>query len=366
MIVTSAVTRGKKDIRQEQLTLEDPRPDEVLVKILSSGICRTDLEVVDGQLPLTPYPVVLGHEGAGIVEKVGSNVTSVAPGDTVILGAGACGTCVQCRAGNFAYCEQHVPMNFGAQRLDGSTALTDGNGEAVHSHFFSQSSWSTYAVAHQSNTIKVSSDLDPRNLGPFGCGIQTGAGAVLNVLDVQAGSSIAIFGTGAVGLAGVMAAKVSGASTIIAIGREDAQLALAEEVGATHTINSSGGVDVLEAVRAITGAPGTNYSLEATGAPEVMRLAVDVLMETGHAAITGVAAGKSFDVDIWTLLRGRTIHGTSLGDAVPMLLLPRLVDLYTQGRFPVDKIMTHYDLADIDRAIEDVNAGRVVKAVLHP
>lgn len=366
MKIKAAVIRGKKNIRIEELELEDPRPDELLVRIVSAGICRTDLEVLDGKLPLVPYPIVLGHEGAGIVEKVGNNVVGIVPGDTVILGVSACGTCAHCRNGDLPYCENHVPMNFIGQRLDGSTAFLDANNAKVHSHFFNQSSWATYALAHQSNAIKVSDKIDPYFLGPFGCGIQTGAGSILNVLDVQAGSSVAVFGLGAVGLSGIMAARIAGAAVIIAVGRNSEKLNLALELGATHTINSEE-ENVIDRVREITGhSQGVNYSLEATGSTAVMRMAVDILTETGHAAITGVAAGKTFELDVWTVLRGRTIHGTTLGDAVPAVLLPRLVELYEQGRFPVEKMMTHYAFEEIQQAIEDVDNGKVAKAVLHP
>ena len=364
--IKAAVIRGKKNIVIEELELEDPRADEILVRIVSAGICRTDLEVLDGYLPLVPYPVVLGHEGAGIVEKVGANVVGIVPGDTVILGVSACGICPHCRNGELPYCENHVPMNFIGQRMDGSTALLDQKKSKVHSHFFYQSSWATYALAHQSNAIKVSGEIDPYFLGPFGCGIQTGAGSILNVLDVQAGTSVAVFGLGAVGLSGIMAAKVAGAAVIVAIDRHDEKLNLALEVGATHVINSEK-ENVIERIHEITGrSQGVNYSLEATGATAVMRMAVDVLTETGHAAITGVAAGKTFELDVWTVLRGRTIHGTTLGDAVPAVFLPRLVELYKQGRFPVEKMMTHYAFEDIKTAIQDVEDGKVAKAVLHP
>jgi aryl-alcohol dehydrogenase len=359
----AAVVRGKGQVALEDVEIEEPRPDEVLVKVLSSGICRTDLEVMEGVLP-TPFPVVAGHEGAGIVEAVGSNVSTVAPGDTVVLGVAACGICKQCRAGSYAYCEVHVPMNFLGARLDGSTGLRDAQGKPLHGHFMSQSSWASHALSHVSNTIKVSSDLDPAVLGPFGCGIQTGAGSVMNVLDPEPGTSIAVFGLGAVGQAGIMAAQVSGLSTIVAVGLHEAQMDLARELGATHVVNS-GEVDAVEAIRDLTGG-GVQYSLEATGSPAVMRSAVDVLVETGHAAITGVAPGQTFELDVWNMLRGRTVHGTTLGDAVPAVLLPRLVELYQQGRFPVDKLMTHYPLGDIEKAIADVDAGRTVKAVLHP
>ncbi|MFG6502281.1 NAD(P)-dependent alcohol dehydrogenase [Microbacterium sp. P05] len=363
----AAVLRGTKNVTLEDLEVGELRPDEVLVRIQSAGICATDIEVVDeGMEELAIPPVVLGHEGAGTVERVGTQVTNLAPGDTVLLTSAHCGRCAACASGKSAYCEQHYALNFSGGRADGSTSLTDENGNPVHSHFFYQSSWSTYAVSHVSSTIKVPRDVDPAALGPFGCGVRTGAGAVLDVLKVTPGSSIAVFGLGAVGLVGIMAAKVAGAGTIIAVARKKAQLDRAVEVGATHTIDTTETPDVPEAVREIVGGPGVQFSLEATGNPGVMRVAVDVLAEMGHAVLTGVAAGQTLELDPWTLLAGRTVSGSTLGDSAPSVLLPRLVNLYQQGLFPIDKIETHYPLDDIERALEDSRSGATAKAVLHP
>ncbi|MCQ4122330.1 NAD(P)-dependent alcohol dehydrogenase [Rhodococcus tibetensis] len=366
MKVQALVKRGIDNVVPEMLELEDPRADEVLVRIVSAGICRTDLEVLDGHLTNVPDSVVLGHEGAGVVEEIGSEVTTVSVGDVVVLAEGACGTCDRCRSGRYPYCVNHDRINFSGQRLDGSTALTDESGDIVHSHFFAQSSWSSHVLAHQSNTIKVSPKADPMMLGSFGCGIQTGAGAVLNVLDVQAGSTVAVFGVGMVGQAAIMAARVAGASTIIAIGQSSESLQLAREVGATHIIKSEPSMDLVATVHRIVGDEGVDYSVEATGAPSIMAAAVNVLKETGHAAITGVAAGQSIEIDAWTLIKGRTIHGTVLGDSVPSIFIPRLVELYLQGRFPADKLMTHYTFGEMKEALSDADKGKVVKAILHP
>lgn len=273
---TGAVMRDVEKISLEPLDTPQPRDDEVLVRVLSAGICRTDLEILDGHLDLLPTPVVLGHEGAGVVERVGSGVPGLERGDTVILTVASCGRCAACRSGRPGYCVQHGELNFTGARRDGSTAYTDTRGQPVHSHFFYQSSWATYAVAHVSNVVKVSPEVDPAVLGPFGCGVLTGAGAVLEVLDVKPGTSIAVFGLGAVGLVGIMAAKVAGATTIIAVARKKEQLDRAVGVGATHTIDTTETADVAAVISEITGKPGADYSLEATGSPAIMRLAVDV------------------------------------------------------------------------------------------
>ncbi|MEV4018880.1 NAD(P)-dependent alcohol dehydrogenase [Nonomuraea angiospora] len=364
--ITGAVMRAPTRLGLEPLDLAPLGRDEVLVRVSSAGICGTDLEVLDGHLDLLPTPVVLGHEGAGVVEQVGSEVTGVAPGDVVIMTVAACGRCPACLTGRPGYCVRHESLNFSGGRADGSTAYTDQAGVPVHSHFFYQSSWAEYAVAHTSNLVPVAGEVDPAVLGPFGCGVLTGAGAVLHTLNVQTGSSVAVFGLGAVGLSAIMAAAAAGVAQIIAIGRKPDQLARAAAVGATHTINSTETGDLGAAIRSITGKPGVEYSIEATGNAAVMRTSVDVLIETGHAALTGVAAGQTLQLDPWSLIRGRTVHGTTLGDAPPAILLPRLVALHRQGRFPIDKIETHYPLADLDRAIDDARSGKTAKAVLHP
>ncbi|MBZ6287367.1 NAD(P)-dependent alcohol dehydrogenase [Streptomyces olivaceus] len=343
----AAVIRGAGVIELEDILIEDPRPDEVLVRVESSGICRTDLEILEGTLKF-PVPFVAGHEGAGTVVAVGSDVTTVEPGDTVALGAAACGTCPHCRTGAYPYCDNHVAMNFTGTRLDGGTGLRGRSGEIMHGHFMRQSSWAGLALAHTSNTVKVPSDVDRTVLGPFGCGIQTGAGAVWNTLAVEPGSTVAVFGLGAVGQAAIMAAKVSGATTIIAIGNRQPKLDLALKLGATHAFSARDG-DVADLVREVTDG-GVQYTVEAAGKTDVMTTAVEVLAETGHAAITGVAANESFPLDAWKVIRGRTVHGTTLGDVAPSVILPRLVDLYRQGAFPADRLMTHYALSSCFRS----------------
>ncbi|MCX5205514.1 NAD(P)-dependent alcohol dehydrogenase [Streptomyces sp. NBC_00237] len=362
--VTAAVSRKPgEEFQIEELRLDDPRPDEVLVRYTAAGLCHTDLEAAAGNLP-TPHPVVLGHEGAGTVEAVGAAVTGFAPGDRVVLSLDSCGVCPNCLAGQPAYCDHHVPLNFHSRRADGSVGLRDASGDPVHDHFFGQSSFASHGLAHPRGLVKVDADLPLTTLAPLGCGLITGAGAVFNSLRVRAGSSVAVFGLGAVGLAALMAAVASGATRVIAVDRNPERLSLATELGATDVIDAST-ADAAEAIRELTAGRGVDHSVESTGVVPVMNAAVSVLAPLGSAAVLGVAA---LDADLranaFELLKGRTVTGSVMGHQAPGLLVPRLLDLYRSGRFPLDRLVTTYPLADINQAVADVRAGSTVKAVL--
>jgi aryl-alcohol dehydrogenase len=350
----------------EDLELGEPRADEVVVRIVAAGICQTDLHVRDQEYPV-PLPAVLGHEGAGVVEQLGSGVSSLAVGDHVVLTFDACGHCRPCRSALPSYCDSAFPANFGGARLDGSIALTrttpNGNGNLLHGHFFGQSSFATHALASERNAVKVPDGTPLELLAPLGCGFQTGAGAVMNSLSVPAGSSIAVLGTGAVGLAAVMAAKVVGASPIVAVDINDARLKLASELGATHVVNPSR-QDLVEAIAAI--APvGVDYVLEITARPQMLKTAVELLAPLGTAALIGGApAGTEAPVDMTTLLFGRTLRGIVQGDSVPHLFIPRLIELFEAGRFPIDRLVRFYDFEEINQAVTDMSTGATIKPVL--
>lgn len=363
MKITAAVVRSKSQpFTIEELELDTPRADEVLVRIVGSGLCHTDLEMRKQSYPV-PLPIVLGHEGAGVVEQVGERVTKVKPGDRVVLSYLSCGNCVNCLDGSPAYCHQVFGCNFSGTRLDGSTTLHK-NGEVIHGNFFAQSSFATYALATERNVVKVRSDVPLELLGPLGCGIQTGAGAVFNSLRVQPGSSIAIFGTGSVGLSAIMAAKATGCTTIIAIDINSQRLEIAKELGATHIINNGGETNPVETISQITGS-GVNYSLETTGQPKVFRQAVDSLTLLGVCGLIGlVLPGTEVTFDMNHILTGRIIRGIIEGDSIPDIFIPKLIELYLQGRFPFDRLISYYNLDEINQAATDSEQGRTIKPVL--
>ena len=329
--------------------------------MVGAGICHTDLIVRDQYYPV-PLPAVLGHEGCGVVEQVGARVTKVQPGDHVVLTYLSCGACMNCQRGRPVYCLSLFPLNFGGARADGSATL-QCRGNVIQGAFFSQSSFGTYALATDRNVVKVRKDVALELLGPLGCGIQTGAGAVMNALRPEVGSSLVVFGSGSVGLSAIMAARVVGCTVIIAVDVKPARLALARELGATHTVNA-GELDAVEEIRRITGG-GVMYSLELTGTPRVLRQAVDVLIPTGVCGVIGAPPmGTEVSLDINTILLGRTVRGIIEGDSVPDLFIPQLIDLYSQGRFPFDRLLTFYPFEQINQAAAASERGEAIKPLL--
>jgi aryl-alcohol dehydrogenase len=361
--IRAAVTESKgAPFVLQELDLGPLRQDEVLVEVAASGICHTDLICRDQWLPV-PLPAVLGHEGAGVVKDVGSSVTQVAPGDRVGMSFNSCGACPTCLSGRSTYCHDFFGRNFGSARPDGTSALSR-DGQPVHAHFFGQSSFATHAVANARNVVKLPEGVRFEVAAPFGCGIQTGAGAVLNVMRPPAGSSLAVYGTGAVGLSAVMAGVIAGCTTIVGVDVKPARLELASELGATHVIDANE-ADAGEEVRRLTGA-GADFAIETTGVPSVLRAAVDALAPAGECGVIGAPPfGTEVALDVNGVLAfGRVVRGIVEGDAVPGLFVPMLLDLWQRGRFPVDAMMVSYDFDRIEDAVRDAEAGTTIKPVL--
>ncbi len=362
--ITAAVARKNgAPFTIEQLELDALRHNEVRVRMVATGICHTDTLVRDGIYP-TPLPAVLGHEGAGIVEEVGDSVVSVVPGDHVVLAAAYCGHCKRCRNGQMAYCENLMAADFGGRRLDGATALSK-DGEAISSHFFGQSSFATHANVVEESIVRVDKDVPLEHLGPLGCGINTGAGTVLNELRPEIGSSLAVFGTGAVGCAAVMAARVADCATIIAVDIHDARLELARELGATHVINSKT-ENLADRLREITADAGVDYVVDTTGIPALLRQAADSLGVRGTVALVGAAkpgTEVSFEIGA-SLVKGWTFKTVVQGSSVPQVFIPRLIQLWKEGRFPFEKLVNDYALDDINQGFEDSKSGKTIKPVI--
>jgi aryl-alcohol dehydrogenase len=348
-----------------EVDIQDPAPDEVLVQIAGAGICHTDIAVQHGHLPF-PLPGVLGHEGSGTVLSVGADVTTVAEGDQVAISFNSCVACPQCAKGAPAYCHGFLEYNFGGVRSDGSSGLVSA-GTKLGSNFFGQSSLATHALAHERNVVKLPPGAPVELVGPLGCGIQTGAGAVLNSLDVQPGSTLVVTGAGAVGLSAVMAAVVREAVTIIAVDLHESRRVLATELGATHAIDPQAG-PLDEQIRDI--APGgADYAIDTTAVTRVVEQLLASLGIRGTLGLIGVPAdpAAAFSVGLFqSPLLGLTIRGIVEGDADPKKFIPYLLDLHGQGKFPFDKLITTMPLAEINEAVAAQNRGELLKAVLTP
>jgi aryl-alcohol dehydrogenase len=361
-IKAAVVFETSGDFRIEQLELCDPNDDEVLVRIVAAGICGTDLGARAGHLPIPAPPSVFGHEGAGVVEKVGARVTKVKPGDHVILAWDYCEACTACKTGKVLYCQNFFLHNFHGARPDGTITLRKGD-QLIHGSFFGQSSFADFALASERNVIKVRDDTPLEALAPLGCGVMTGAGAVMNSLQPRPGASIAIFGVGPVGMSAVLGAVVCGCTTIIAVDINADRLKMARELGATHTVNAAE-VNPVETILGITGG-GAEFTLECIGNPKVLRQAVDVLPRLGVCGLLGVVPpGTEVALNMDLIMNGRTVKGILGGDAIPDLFIPKLIELYCQGKFPFDRMITYYPFDDINTAVQDMEKGRVIKPVL--
>lgn len=346
-----------------EVQLSEPRADEVRVRMIAAGLCHTDLGVAAGALPF-PLPGVLGHEGAGVVEAVGSSVTRVVPGDQVLLSFTSCGQCGNCRDGHPAYCDTWLPSNLiGGARGDGSSPLSR-DGHDLGGHFFGQSSFAQHAIVDERSLTKVPANAPLELLAPLGCGVMTGVGAVWNVLEPRPGATLLVTGAGAVGLSAVMAARLSPASRVIVVDRVASRLALARELGATDTVDTTA-LDLGDAITELTGGRGVDGVVETTGNVGVLRSAIGTLAARGTAVIVGAPAfGTEVPVDVNFMLAGRRVVGLTLGDAETQALLPTLVDLVASGRLPLGKLVTQYKFGEIGQAVDDVLAGVTIKPVL--
>lgn len=362
MKITAAVSRaGENFPLLETLELESPRADEVLVRVVATGICHTDIHCHAGTGMPVPQPIVLGHEASGIIEATGAGVTGLAPGDAVVLSGGSCGHCTNCRSGRPTYCAAAMAVAFGGQRLDGSTPLKK-NGENIAGSFFGQSSFATHVVAPARSAVKVSLDDDPIQLfGPLACGMVTGAGSVLEALCVRPGESIVVFGAGSVGLAAIMASRIAGATEIVAVDLHTSRLELALELGATHAVQMSSQIaHELQSIRP----HGFTYALATASAVDVFDLALESLAVEGTFGFV-VAPGERWSADLGRLLAGgRKIQGIIGGSVNPHVYIPRLIEFWKKGWFPFDRLVKTYEFSNIAQAWEDTQTGRAVKPVL--
>ena len=342
----------------EEVELDDPRADEVLVRIVATGLCHTDI-TLRSFLPDEMFPNVFGHEGAGVVEAVGPEVTGIEVGDHVVLSFRSCRTCAKCTSGLVGYCESNLVLNYMGLRMDGSTTYTR-DGSPVFGSFFGQSSLSQHAIAYADNCVVVDRSLDLTRLAPYGCGFQTGAGTVLNVLRPGPEHSLAVFGVGAVGLAALAAAKHVGVGTMVAVDPLASRREIAERYGA---VGIDPGDDVVEQLKAATGG-GASYAIDTTAIPAVVKQAQQALGVRGTLVALGLGP-EEYVLDAIDLLQnGKTVLGSVEGDSDPQEMVPRLIAMNAAGEFEVDDLVTTYPFTEINSAVADVLAGKVVKPVL--
>jgi aryl-alcohol dehydrogenase/geraniol dehydrogenase (NAD+) len=349
--------------RIETIAVAAPREDEVLVRIVGVGVCHTDIACRDG-FPI-PTPVVLGHEGSGVVEAVGSKVKRIRVGDHVVLAFNSCGACHACEHEHPAACAQFLAFNFGGARMsDGSTPLSQ-DGKPLHGVFFGQSSFASHAIAREINTVVVSATLPLELLGPLGCGIMTGAGTTLNSLNLQPEQSLAIFGAGTVGLSALLGARAIGANKVYVVEPSSKRRALASELGATRTFDPRDGNDLVAAVKAASGG-GVDRAIDTTALPAVIGQAINCILPGGVIALVGIPAPDAqIPLTLLDLLvKNVTLQPVVEGDANPQAFVPKLLALYAQGKFPFDRLITKFPFAHINQAIEAAERGEVVKPVL--
>lgn len=366
---TAAVARAKgSPFTLETLAVNEPRSGEILVKVVGVGLCHTDLVFKD-QMDAFPKPSVLGHEGAGVVEAIGPGVTGLAVGDKVVLGFSSCGECERCNEHLPSYCEQFLTLNYaGCRPEDGSTAYADQN-TSVGSHFFGQSSMASHAIVRATNAVKVDglTALPLELLGPLGCGLMTGAGAVLNAFSCKPGSSLLVIGGGPVGLAAVMAGKIAQCRQIILVEPIEARRTVALELGATHVLDPNAG-NLESEIRAI--APnGINAALDTSGVAEVIELATSLLASHGIIGLVGVprVVGTTISLSIGQLMTfGRRVIGIIEGDSDPQTFIPHLLELNAAGQFPFEQLIKAYPLSTINEAIAAQARGDCIKVVLLP
>ena len=353
LTIEAAVVEGAgSPFRFERLRMDPPGPDQIRVRLYACGICHTDMVMRDGALPI-PFPVILGHEGAGVVDAVGPDVNGIAPGDTVLLSFHSCGACPACHDHQPGYCDEFVSRNFMGMVQDGQGGIWRG-GQRIGGNIFGQSAFATYAFAHRDNVVRIDPDLPLDILAPLGCGVQTGAGTVLETLRVAPGQSIAILGAGAVGLSALMAAVIAGAGRIAVVDRHAARLELARDLGGTEGTGDLASLDGL-----------FDYIVDTTGVPALLSRAIDMLGPRGTLALVGAYPPDGLTIDPSAIMSmGRRIVGVVEGGIDPQRFIPRLIGYYREGRLPLEKLIRRYAFSEIEEAFAASESGAVVKPVI--
>ncbi len=356
----AVVARGLNDYSVEEVTLDPPKADEVLVKMKATGICHSDLSVINGTIPV-PFPMVLGHEGAGIVEEVGAKVTNVAPGDHVTLSfVPNCGDCFHCLRGEPYLCLKSTPDG---KMMDGTCRVHKDGKDLNVMQFLGN--MAEYAVVPSMCLVKIDADIDMKAAALVGCGVTTGVGAALKTAEVKPGSTVAVFGAGGVGLSIIQGARIAGAARIIAVDLSDEKLAIAREVGATDSVNASG--DPVKAIMDLTGGIGVDYGFEAIGIPAVVDQAQKATRRGGTMTVVGVGkVNQKLELNALMFpLTAKTFKGSMYGGAEFKVDFPKYLELYKRGKLDLDRMVTNtYTIDEAVKAFEDLEAGKNARGVI--
>ncbi len=349
---------------RDDIDIAAPGPGEVRIRIEASGVCHSDLSVQNGTIPL-PTPIVLGHEGAGVVEEVGDGVESVAYGDHVVLSfVPACGECYTCQRGQSYLCEKAAMQAAGGQ-LDGTTRLTTPDG-ALH-QMACLGTFGQWAIVPEISTVKIPDDIPLDVAALIGCGVLTGVGAALNTADIHPGDTVAVIGCGGVGLNIIQGAKIAGAGKIIAIDRFDTKLEMAKEFGATDTINA-GEQDAVAQVAVLNDGRGADVSFEAIGIEPTIMQAIDMIRPGGEAVLVGVPrldVMLNLNAAFTFLYLNKTIKGCWYGSSNVREDVPKLLGLYQKGELKLQELISReIDIDSVNEAFEAMSSGEVARSVI--
>ncbi|OCK78337.1 NAD(P)-binding protein, partial [Lepidopterella palustris CBS 459.81] len=365
-IIAHEPVDGQLNWKLENVTLRELQPTELLVRMVSTGICHTDL--IFGMMPKEagPYPKVLGHEGAGYVEEIGTDVKNAQVGDAVLLSFQFCSTCKDCKDGHPSYCKQFAAINYGGEQ--GVYETTESKASGV---FFGQSSFSSHAIVKEASVTIVSSIVknneELKLFAPLGCGFQTGVGTVDQLTGAGGKDAIVIMGLGGVGLTAIMAAKLKGCITIIGVDRSQERLEMAKTFGATHIVNSSNlKVSLVEEIRSLTDGNGSSITIDTTGNMDLIGNGMDFTANRGQMIILGVPPmDASLGVHLVSFMQtGKLLRGSIEGDVTPSEYIPKMVQWYRDGKLPIDKLVKFYPVKDFESAIADMKSTVTVKPVL--
>ncbi|MFA6443737.1 MAG: Zn-dependent alcohol dehydrogenase [Sterolibacterium sp.] len=352
-----------KPVAVETIAVEAPHHGEVMIKLAACGVCHSDLSATNGTIPF-PMPVVLGHEGAGVVVEVGAGVTDYAVGDHVVSSfVSMCGKCRYCQTGRPQLCDQAAKAGY---TLPDGTLRTSDAAENPLNVFSGCGVMAEYATLHSDNVVKIAPDMPLDKAALISCGVMTGVGAATNTAKVEAGSSTVVFGCGGVGLNAIQGCVISGAAIVVAVDTSDAKLEMARQFGATHTVNPKGEENLVKTLRKLTGG-GADYSFECIGLGEVVAQAYGVLRKGGTAVVVGVAGPKDMTSIRTSSLtfEEKTLTGSYFGSARPRLDFPRLIALYRAKKLKLDELITRtYRIEEAPQAFEDLVQGRNARGVI--